>query len=52
MEAVKFFVSFRDSAMGEIFSSLYYEVSGNVIFPRNHIVHILKLCLAIPLYNT
>ena len=52
METVKCFVSFRDPAMGEIFSGRYYEVSGHVIFPRNHIVHILKLCLAIPLYNT
>jgi len=45
-------MTFRDSALGEIFSSRYYEVSGNVMFHGNHIVHISKLCLPIPLYNT
>lgn len=57
MEAVKFLSHRLDSAFsrccfGEIFSSRYYEVSGNVMFHENHIVHISKIGLLIPLYNT
>jgi hypothetical protein len=51
MAAVKF-LSFRDSALGKIFSSCCYEVSGKVMFRGNHIIHISKLSLTIPLYNT